>query len=187
MSSLANYISLIDLSGAADGDVLTYNSAEPSKFELAAPAGGGASFIGCSLNLYSGFAIAAADPEIALPWDAEFFSPVGCSYTLGASGQIITITDAGIYQICVDTSWTAINFSNYYVRIKIDGVTKKEARTTVTTNQWFMLNAELTIEIPAGGEVEVYIDANDASFGGSILGEATQFAPVTTMSIRKVG
>ncbi len=37
MSSLANYISLIDLSGAADGDVLTYNSAEPSKFELAPP------------------------------------------------------------------------------------------------------------------------------------------------------
>lgn len=37
MPSLANYISLIDLSGAADGDVLTYNSAEPSKFELAPP------------------------------------------------------------------------------------------------------------------------------------------------------
>lgn len=37
MSSLANYISQIDLAGAADGDVLTYNSAEPSKFELVAP------------------------------------------------------------------------------------------------------------------------------------------------------
>jgi hypothetical protein len=41
MTSLANYISSIDTSGAVDGDVLAFNSTLPAKHEYVPPSGGG--------------------------------------------------------------------------------------------------------------------------------------------------
>ena len=174
MSSLANYISQIDLAGAADGDVLTYNSAEPSKFELAPPGA-----LSAAVDDLTDVVITAVADGHVLTWDSgtskwvnEAPAAASGSSKLCLCRAVTSTGDTGAPQsgggAAVNVPFGTVIFA---ATAEVE-VTANDLYTIKTAGN-YKIEVDVGFNASSNGNVEIRIQVNGTDVKRLLLGVAT--------------